>query len=418
MSDGGRPKSGIDDLALFGGPSAFTLNRRVGRPNQGVRERFLERLNRALDNEWLSNMGPLVHEFEVRVAEAAGTRHCVSLCNATVALQMLVGDEATGGEPGDEVIVPALTFPATAHAVAWRGLRPVFCDVDPVTGLIDPEDVEARLTPRTRAILGVHLWGQPCDVPHLEKISEKAGVRLYFDAAPALGCTYLDRPVGSLGDAEVFSFHATKVVNSFEGGAVVTDDDALAERLRLARNFGFAEDGTVSVAGTNGKMSEASAAMGLTSLEALDDTVVHNRTVHEAYLASLADVPGVTPLDYDRRHRNNHHYFMITVEPQHAGLDRDLLLTVLCAENILAKPYFFEPVHLMKPYTASGSASSLPAAEALSRQLLALPTGPGVSTEDVAVICDVVRTAVDVGAEVSRRRRDGAPDIVGQPEPA
>jgi dTDP-4-amino-4,6-dideoxy-D-glucose transaminase len=396
-------KGGIDDLALFGGSRAFEQNHRVGRPNPIVRERFLERINRALDAEWLSNMGPLSLEFEERVAELSGTRHCVSLCNATVAMQMLVGDPETGGEPGDEVIVPALTFPATAHAVAWRGLRPVFCDVDPVTGLIDPDGVEELLSPRTRAILGVHLWGQACDVPRLEKIAAEAGVRLFFDAAPAVGCTYEDTPIGSFGDAEVFSFHATKVVNSFEGGAVVTNDDDLAERLRQARNFGFTEDGTVGLVGTNGKLSEAAAAMGLTSLESLDEAIAHNSANHRTYMRALADVPGVTPYDYGPRHRNSHHYMMVTVEPEHAGLDRDLLLQVLDAEHVLARPYFSEPLHLMKPYAGAHQAR-LPGAESLCTRLLALPTGPAVRDEDIEIICDVIRVAVAHGSQITRRR--------------
>ncbi|MET7641396.1 DegT/DnrJ/EryC1/StrS family aminotransferase [Streptomyces sp. NPDC005438] len=395
-------KAGIEDLALLGGAPAFVHDRRVGRPNQGERRRFLDRLNRALDSEWLSNMGPLSLEFEARVAEMAGTRHCVSVCNATVGLQLLIGDEATAGEPGDEVLMPALTFPATAHAAAWRGLRPVFCDVDPVTGLIDVADMGRRLSPRTRAIVGVHLWGQACDVRRLEKYAQDAEVRLYFDAAPALGCTHLDEPIGGFGDAEVFSFHATKVVNSFEGGAIVTDDDALAQRLRSARNFGFYDNGSVGMVGTNGKMSEASAAMGLTSLESLDEIVAHNRANHHAYLAALAEIPGVHVLDYDWRHRNNHHYLMVTVEPGEAGLDRDLLLRVLGAENILAKPYFFEPLHLMSPYRHPQT-PSLPAAESLCGRLLALPTGPMVSAEDIAVICQVIQTAVARGGEVTRR---------------
>ncbi|MEV2243845.1 aminotransferase class I/II-fold pyridoxal phosphate-dependent enzyme [Streptomyces sp. NPDC049970] len=393
-------KNGTGDLALFGGSPAFLQNRRVGRPNQGDRERFLERMTRVLDNEWLSNMGPLMYEFETRVAELAGVRHCVSLCNATVALQMLVGDTATGGEPGDEVIIPALTFPATAHAVRWRGLRPVVCDVDPVTGLIDPDLVEALITPRTRAVIGVHLWGQACDVRRLEKITESNGLRLYFDAAPALGCTYGSTPIGGLGHAEVFSFHATKVVNSFEGGAIVTDDDALAERMRAVRNFGFGQDGLVEEVGTNGKLNEAAAAMGLTSLDGLEDTIAHNRANYETYRAALSGIPGVRPVEYDERHRNSHHYMMITVDRAAAGLHRDLLLDVLRAENILAQPYFPQAMHQLAPYAAD-SPGRLPHAESLCEQLLALPTGPGVSAADVGIISDVVQATVAHGQEVT-----------------
>ncbi|GAA2340388.1 DegT/DnrJ/EryC1/StrS family aminotransferase [Streptomyces kunmingensis] len=399
-------KHGIQDLALFGGTPAFVENHRVGRPNQGDRSRFLERMNRVLDGEWLSNNGPLVHEFEERVAELAGVRHCVSVCNATVALQMLVGDAATAGVPGDEVIIPALTFPATAHAVAWRGLRPVVCDVDPLTGLIDPGRVEALITPRTRAIIGVHLWGQACDVRRLEKIADCYRLRLYFDAAPALGCTHGDTPIGGFGDAEVFSFHATKVVNSFEGGAIVTDDDALAGRLRAVRNFGFGPDGRVEEVGTNAKLNEAAAAMGLTSLDALEDTIAHNRANYETYRSALAGVAGVRPLEYDARHRNTHHYAMVTVDGPATGLHRDVLLDVLRAENILAQPYFAQPMHRLRPYLDESTAA-LPWAEELCGQLLALPTGPKVSAEDVGIICDVVRVAAAHGPEVTATRRAG-----------
>ncbi|MCX4547583.1 aminotransferase class I/II-fold pyridoxal phosphate-dependent enzyme [Streptomyces sp. NBC_01387] len=397
-------RDSIQQLALFGGRPAFSENRRVGRPNTGDRERFLERMNQVLDNEWLSNMGPMMYEFEARVAELAQVRHCVSLCNATVALQLLVGDLATGGAPGDEVIVPSLTFPATAHAVKWRGLTPVFCDVDPVTGLIDPEQVEALITDRTRAIIGVHLWGQVCDVARLEKIAESYGLRLYFDAAPALGCSYGDVPVGGLGHAEVFSFHATKIVNSFEGGAIVTDDDALAERMRAERNFGFGKDGTVQAVGTNGKLSEAAAAMGLTSLEGLDATIARNRTNYEQYRSALTGIPGVTVLEFEGPNRNNHHYMMVNVVAGAAGLHRDVLLDVLRAENILAQPYFSQVMQQMTPYIGAPPVR-LPRSEELCGQLLALPTGPQVDADDILLIGEVIRTAVAYGHEVTARRR-------------
>ncbi|MFD9905951.1 aminotransferase class I/II-fold pyridoxal phosphate-dependent enzyme [Streptomyces sp. NPDC059063] len=401
-------KRGTEDLALFGGPPAFRRNRRVGRPNQGDRERFWERMNQALDSEWLSNMGPLHDEFEARVAQLAGVRHCVALSNATVGLQLLVADAATGAEPGDEVIVPALTFPATAHAVRWLGLRPVVCDVDPLTGLIDPDQVEARIGPRTRAVIGVHLFGQACDVRRLEKIAESHRLRLYFDAAPALGCTHESTPIGGFGDAEVFSFHATKVVNSFEGGAIVTDDDALAERARKARNFGIGAGGRVEQLGTNGKLNEASAAMGLTSLDALTDTVAHNRANYAAYVSALDGIPGVRAVRYDPRHRNNHHYMMVTVDERTAQLHRDALLDLLRAENILAQPYFSQAIHRMGQYGEEPAApvpGGFPHAEALCEQLLALPTGPGVSAADIEVISDVIRAAVTHGPEVTARRR-------------
>jgi dTDP-4-amino-4,6-dideoxyglucose len=397
-------KKSMQDLALSGGSPAFADDRCVGKPNTGVRERFLERIGRVLDSGWLTNRGVMMREFEENVARVAGVRHCVSTCNATVALELLADDLLMdGARPGDEVIVPTLTFTATAHAVARRGLRPVFADVDPVTGLIDPGHVEALTGPRTRAVLGVQLWGQTCDVDRLEKITQAAGLRLFFDSAHGLGCTHRGRPLGGFGHAEVFSFHATKIVNCFEGGAVVTDDDDLADRLRAAREFGRAEDG-VRFVGTNAKMNEASAAMGLTSLEGLSEAVERNRECYEEYRRLLADVPGVTVQVYDPADSNNHHYMIVKVAEEEAGVHRDVLLGVLRAENVVAQPYFCEPLHRMAPYREQ-SPARLPHAELLAERLLALPTGPSMAPGDVEKVCDVIRFAAAHGSEVTERWR-------------
>jgi dTDP-4-amino-4,6-dideoxyglucose len=394
-------KRGIADLVAFGGPPAFTRARYVGRPNTGDRARFLRRVNRMLDSQWLTNAGPLVREFEARIADLVGVRHCVSTTSATVALQMLVAGDDGGG--GEEVILPAMTFPATAHAVRWRGLRPVFCDVDPDTGLLDPADVEQRITPRTSAIIGVHLWGQPCHVEKLEKLAARTGLNLYFDAAHAVGCSSGAMPLGGFGAAEAFSFHATKVVNTFEGGAIVTDDDDVADRVRAIRNFGYGANGVVEMAGTNAKLSEASAAMGLTSLEALGDTVAHNRVNHERYRRRLAGVPGLRSVVYNDLDTNNYHYVIVRVAADVAGIHRDLVLDLLRAENIVAQPYFSRGVHQMKPYH-DPAAPRLPHTESLCEQLLALPTGPTVSRHDVDIICDVVRLILTNGPEITARR--------------
>jgi dTDP-4-amino-4,6-dideoxyglucose len=390
-------KHDLGDLALFGGPRAFSATRYVSRPNTGDRERFLERMNRVLDNQWLTNMGPMMYEFEAKVAELAGVGHCVSTNNATSALQMLLSELP----PGSEVILPAMTFVATAHAVRWVGLRPVFCDVDPSSGLIDPACVEAAITPETSAILGVHLWGQPCDVRQLEKLAANNGLKLFFDSAHAVGCTIGGTPLGGFGDAEVFSFHATKVVNSFEGGAIVTDDDELAKRMRCMRNFGFGDDGGVELVGLNAKMSEASAAMGLTSLEAFGESVARNRANYLDYRARLADVPGLTFIDYDERDTNNHHYLVVRVHEEVCGLHRDLLLSLLRAENVVAQPYFSPGIHQMPPYL--GQTRHLPGTEVLCGQVLALPTGPTIGRGDIEGISDLVRFAVTRGHELTQR---------------
>ncbi|MFI1205291.1 dTDP-4-dehydro-6-deoxyglucose aminotransferase [Streptomyces sp. NPDC020883] len=393
-------KRELGDLALFGGRANFLQPLLVGRPNPIDRSRLFDRLTWALDNQWLTNGGPLAQEFEKRVADLAGVRNCVATCNATAALQLLVhAAELTG-----EVIMPALTFAATAHAVRWLGLEPVFCDVDPLTGCVDPERVRAAITPRTSAIFGVHLWGRPCDVDGLEELAAEAGIRLFFDAAHAFGSTSAGRPVGRFGDAEVFSFHATKVVNSFEGGAVVTDDDELAHRVRSLHNFGLGLEEVSSAGGTNAKMSEASAAMGLTSLDVFEEVVRHNKSNYEHYRTELSGVPGVAVFAFDENERNNYQYLVVQIDEEVTGLHRDLLLRLLRAENVVAQPYFSPACHQLEPYRSRRNAH-LPHTERLSARVIALPTGSTVSREDIRRVCDIVRLAATRGAELTARWR-------------
>ncbi|MFE3768210.1 MULTISPECIES: aminotransferase class I/II-fold pyridoxal phosphate-dependent enzyme [unclassified Streptomyces] len=398
----GRAKRTVTDLAVFGGPAAFREELSVGRPTIGDRARLLARIGEALDRRWLSNDGPLVREFERRVAQVAGVRHAVATNNATIGLQLAIrAAELTG-----EVIVPAMTFAATAHAVRWLGLDPVFCDVDPATGNLSPAAVEAVLTPRTTGIIGVHLWGRPCPVRELEALAAARGLTLLFDSAHAIGVTSAGRPVGGFGSAEVFSFHATKVVNAFEGGAVLTDDDALAERVRSLRNFGFDDAREVQWAGTNGKMAESSAAMGLTSLEAMPRTVAHNRMLHHAYRAGLAGVPALRLAGFDERETNNYQYAIVEADPA-CGLGPDDLLEVLRAEGVVGRRYFAPGCHQMRPYRTPGAAVPvLPHTEALAAKVLALPTGTQLGPDDARVICDILRVAVDHGPLTAHRVRE------------
>jgi dTDP-4-amino-4,6-dideoxygalactose transaminase len=380
------------DLALLGGPPAFERLLHVGEPNVAGEARFLELAAELLRRRRLTNRGPLVREFERRIAEQAGVRHCVAMCNATVALEIAIRAAGLSGE----VILPSWTFVATAHALQWQEITPVFCDVDPHTFTLDPARVEALITPRTSGILGVHLWGRPCDVEGLAAIARRRGLRLLFDAAHAFGCSRHGAMVGGFGDAEVFSFHATKFLNTFEGGAVVTNDDGLAEKVRLMQNFGFAGRDRVVYIGTNGKMSEICAAMGLTSLEHMDAFIAANRANWRAYRAGLDGVAGLSLIEYDERERSNFHYVALQVDEQRAGIDRDRLVDVLHAENVIARRYFFPGAHRMEPYRSYQPHASLllPVTERIARRSLLLPTGTAVSTAEVERICHLVRTAV------------------------
>jgi dTDP-4-amino-4,6-dideoxygalactose transaminase len=304
-----------------------------------------------------------------------------------------------------EVIVPSFTFIATAHALQWQGITPVFCDVDPATHNLDPVKVEELITPRTTGIIGVHVWGRPCAVAPLGEIAQRRGLRLAFDAAHAFGNSHRGRMIGNFGAAEVFSFHATKFFNTFEGGAVTTNDDELAERMRLMRNFGFAGYDTVVHIGTNAKMSEVSAAMGLTGLESLDEFIAANRRNYAAYRAGLRDVAGVQLMTYDEAEQCNYQYIIVEVDEAVAGITRDAVVRVLHAENVLARRYFYPGCHQMEPYRSDSPPASLrlPETERLSQRVMSLPTGTAVGAGQVKTICDILRLTVREGEELLRR---------------
>jgi dTDP-4-amino-4,6-dideoxygalactose transaminase len=394
-------KSTVDDLAIMGGPPAFNNPLHVGRPNIGDRAKLLARINDMLDRRWLTNDGPFVKEFERRIADIVGVRHCIATCNGTVALEIAIRAVGLSGE----VIVPSFTFVATAHSLQWQEITPVFCDIDPATHTIDPAKVEEMITPRTTGIIGVHLWGRACDVARLEGIANKRRLALMFDAAHAFGCSHQGRMIGNFGLAEVFSFHATKFVNSGEGGAVVTNNDDLASRIRLMKNFGFAEgyDNVVHI-GTNGKLSEMSAAFGLTNLESMEQIIAINRRNHEAYAQGLTRIPGVSLVTYDDSEKSNYQYVIIELEQSQTGLTRDRLVEVLHAEKVLARRYFYPGCHRMEPYRSffPHAMLVLPQTQRLAQRVMALPTGTAVGPAEIQSICDIIRFLVANGREMTR----------------
>lgn len=394
-----RTKSELGRLAIFGGAPSFSEKLHVGRPNIGDRNRLLDRINKILDHNWLTNDGPNVREFEARIAEVSGAQHCVAMCNATVALEIVIRALGLSGE----VIVPSFTFIATAHALQWQEITPVFCDVDAKTHNLDPERVEQAITSRTTGIIGVHLWGRVCDVEALTDLCARRRLKLLFDAAHAFGCAHRQKMVGSFGDAEVFSFHATKFLNSFEGGAVVTNDNKLADKMRLMRNFGFAGYDQVVHLGTNGKMSEVSAAMGLTTLESLDEFIAVNYLNYKQYQKELEDLPGVDLLTYDEPEKCNYQYIVLEIDDTITDISRDELLNILWAENVIARRYFYPGCHRMEPYRSYFPQAGLllPETERLADRVLVLPTGTAVNIEDIKKLCGVIRTVVSNGAQVT-----------------
>ena len=372
----------------------FTKKLFVGCPNIGNRDVLMQRFNDMLDRRWLSNNGSFVQEFESRVADYLKVKHCIAVCNGTIALELLVRALDLKGE----VIVPSFTFIATAHALQWQEITPVFADIDPQTHTIDPQHIEKLITPRTSGIIGVHVWGQACDVQRLEKIAQQHSLKLLFDASHAFGCSYQGQMIGNFGEAEVFSFHATKFINTFEGGAIVTNNDDLNHKLRLMKNFGFAGFDNVVYLGTNGKMSEISAAMGLTSLESIEEFIAVNYRNYLKYQECLSGLPGVFLFPYNQAENHNYQYVVVEIDESITQVSRDFLMQTLHSENVIARRYFYPGCHRMEPYKSyfPHAGLLLPETEKLVERILILPTGTAVSVEDIANICEIIKLALGV----------------------
>lgn len=372
------------DLASNGDPAAFAEPLHVGRPNVGDRRKLMARIEGILDRNWLSNHGPLVQEFEAKLAAYLGVKHCIPICNGTVALELAIRALDLKGE----VILPAFTFVATAHSLQWQGITPIFADIDPATHNLDPAAVERRITPRTTGIIGVHVWGRPCAIEALQAVADQHGLPLMFDAAHALGCSHGGRMIGNFGRCEVFSFHATKFFNTFEGGAIATNDDELAAKIRLMKNFGFKGFDNVVYLGVNGKMTEVCAAMGLTGLESLNEFMAVNRRNYEAYRQGLAGIPGLRLIEYSPTEPCNRQYIVAEVDERAYGRSRDAAIQMLHAENVLARKYFWPGCHRMEPYRTlyPEAGRNLPRTEEVASRVIVLPTGMAVDPETIGKI--------------------------------
>lgn len=383
-------------LAVLGGAPAFETPLLTGCPNILDPAATAALIRDAMARRWLTNEGPLVRRIEDRFAEFQGVRHAVAVANATLGLQLAAAALGITGE----VIVPSFTFIGTVHTMSWLGLRPVFCDVSTETHTLDASRVESAITRETGAIVGVHLWGRPCDIDGLQRVAEAHGVPVLFDAAHATGSAWQGTPLGRFGRAEVFSLHATKSINGLEGGMVTTDDDELAERVRRLRNFGFSAEGRVVSRGINAKMDEFSAAMALTNLAAFDRLSAHNRAIREAYRHGLAGLPGVRLSEHPAGDVPSRHYAVVEVD-EASPLGRDALCRLLIAERVTPRRYFRPGCHRSPPYASEAPRHPLPVTDRLSQTLMQLPTGLQMTPEDASTIAAVLGRAL---AEAPRVR--------------
>ncbi|MFC1584221.1 aminotransferase class I/II-fold pyridoxal phosphate-dependent enzyme [Fibrobacterota bacterium] len=388
----------ISELASFNGRPFFNRKLHVGQPNIGNRENLIRRINKILDKKWLTNAGPYVQKFERQIAEYVGVKHCIAMCNGTIALENAIRALDLSGE----VIVPSFTFVATPNSLQWQEIAPVFCDINPETFTIDPMQIERLITPRTTGIIGVHLWGRICDIDKLSEVAEHYKLKLLFDAAHSFGCSYKGKMIGGFGELEVFSFHATKFLNTLEGGAVVTNNDNLAVKIRLMKNFGFTDYDKVDYIGVNGKMNEISAAMGITGLESIEYFIDTNKTNFNLYQKELEGLKGIKVLPYNESEKCNYQYVVLTINEKTAQISRDQLISLLHSENILARKYFYPGCHRMEPYRSffPHAGLLLPQTERMAEKTVVLPTGTSINKDDIANICDIIKIIINNAPEI------------------
>lgn len=361
----------------------------VTRPTMPNLDDYTQYLRGIWERRWLTNAGPLHGELERKLVSFLGVEHLSLFCNGAIALQ--VAFEALRINSG-EVITTPFSFPATAHVAYWSRVRPVFCDIDPLTFNIDPSKIERLIGPETRAILPVHVYGHPCDVEAIQKIAEVHGLHVVYDAAHAFGVRYKGRSLLSYGSISMLSFHATKLFTTIEGGALVCGSEAQRNRINFLKNFGIADEETVIGPGINGKMNEFQAAFGLLQLQGVAEEIRRRRALAKIYRDGLRRIPGIFVPDDPPECEANCTYFPILVDRAAYGMSRDDLYLVLRRCNILTRKYFYPLITHAPCYSALPSAapSNLPVAERVAGQVLCLPMYGTLEAEIARSICSLI----------------------------
>jgi dTDP-4-amino-4,6-dideoxygalactose transaminase len=336
-------------------------------------EEFIPYLQEIWDKKILTNGGPFHRQLEKELCEYLGVKHLALFTNGTIALiTALQALRITG-----EVITTPYSFVATSHSLLWNGIKPVFVDIDPHTLNLDPDKIEAAITPQTTAIMPVHCYGHPCDVGRIQKIADNYGLKVIYDAAHAFGVQNCDGSILNHGDLSILSFHATKVFNTFEGGAIICPDAKTKQRIDQLKNFGFVDEVTVVAPGINGKMSELNAAFGLLQLKGIDEDLQKRKVIDSNYRTGLADVKGIHCLTDAGEQVANYSYFPILVKSDYP-LDRDALYQKLKDNGIYARRYFYPLISDFPMYRGLPSAThkNLPVAKKVANEVICLPIFP------------------------------------------
>lgn len=349
---------------------------------------FIPYLEKIWDNRWLTNNGPFHQQLEAELCDYLGVEHISLFNNATIALITALQAMRIHGE----VITTPYSFVATSHSIMWNGLEPVFVDIDPATFNIDPAQIEAAITPRTTAIMPVHCYSNPCDVEAIQKIADNYGLKVIYDAAHAFGVNYKGQSLLKWGDLSILSFHATKVFNTFEGGAIISPDEKTKQRIDRLKNFGIADELTVTAVGINGKMSEINAAFGLVQLKSIDKAMMQRKVIDDRYRDKLANVKGISLYQHNKNSNSNFSYFPIIVEQEYP-LTRDELYEKLKVNNVISRRYFYPLISNMSIYKNLPSSNNfyLRQANKLSDMVLCIPIYSDLTEEEQNYIIDLIK---------------------------
>ncbi|MDD3723973.1 MAG: DegT/DnrJ/EryC1/StrS family aminotransferase [Bacteroidales bacterium] len=360
----------------------------VTQPSLPDLEEFIPYLREIWDNKILTNNGPMHKQLEKELAEFLGVPFISLFANGTLALvTALQALRITG-----EVITTPYSFVATTHSLWWNNIKPVFVDIESKFGNIDPDKIEAAITPKTTAIMPVHVYGNPCYVEKIQKIADIYGLRLIYDAAHAFGVKYKGGSILNYGDLSILSFHATKVFNTFEGGAIISHDSATKKRIDYLKNFGFAGETTIMAPGINSKMNEVQAAMGLLQLNSFDENIKKRKVVAETYRELLKDIKGISMLSEPEDTVSNYAYFPIFVNEIEYGMSRDALYEKMKQNNIYGRRYFYPLISEFSMYKGleSSSHKNLPVAHKIANEVICLPIYSELEIKEIKEIVNIL----------------------------
>lgn len=351
-------------------------------------EEYCEEIKDLWDSHWLTNMGVKHKQFQVELEKMLDVPHISLYTNGHLALENALA--AMNLPRGGEVITSPFTFASTTHAIVRQGLQPVFCDIDPTYYTIDVTKIESLITDKTCAIVPVHVYGNICNIEGIERIAKKYGLKVIYDAAHAFGVTYKGKSAACFGDASMFSFHATKVFNTIEGGAVCFSDDSLVQTLNDMKNFGIRGPETVEFVGGNAKMNEFQAAMGICNLRHLDEEIAKRKAVVEHYRERLSGVEGIILCPDQPNVQTNYAYFPVVFDPSLFGATRNEVFDALAEQGIGARKYFYPLTNTFDCFHGAYDVNNTPVALHISKRVLTLPLYADLSIEDVDRICDEI----------------------------